>query len=614
MVALTMEAWSRIFFSISALAYTVLVLIVFLKKEKVWTLDNYVYLSMIVLIIAQLSLGCFNQIVIDPKLSLITKKIYNSLFCIWGSMTTLYFFVALSSRSQGYIAFKLNPEKKYFTKAIYIFGIVGLIEAIMVIVLKQLPNEVGLYYTSKGASPNFAYVVFAFYLVFWFVLFVRADKEKKKRLRPLIIFVFIASAGAVLQLIVPSLYITGAVTALSTAVIFLTIGNPDIGRIEELNIARDSALRANQVKSEFLSSISHEIRTPLNAIVGFSESLVEEEMNEQAKNDVNIIRSSAVNLLEIVNGILDISKLDANKLEVVEQEYVLSKVVNEIIASTRSYMGNKNVNFVVKYNEKLPQVLIGDITKFKNITNNILTNAVKYTTSGKIVLNIDGIVNDAKSSCRLLVTIEDTGMGMTEDVLADLFANYQQSDDKLSGSGLGVAVTKKLVELLGGRIKVVSKVGSGTTFTYGIDQRIMAFESNETEDIYLEDLQVFDATGKKIMIVDDNLLNLKVAKKMVLEYNAEVDIFQSGQECLDKINSGAKYDMIMMDDFMPEMNGKQTLDNLKLIQGFNLPVIALTANNDSNSKEKYESEGFNDYLSKPIVKEELNIIMKKYLS
>lgn len=614
MVALTMEAWSRIFFSISALAYTVLVLIVFLKKEKVWTLDNYVYLSMIVLIIAQLSLGCFNQIVIDPKLSLITKKIYNSLFCIWGSMTTLYFFVALSSRSQGYIAFKLNLEKKYFTKAIYIFGIVGLIEAIMVIVLKQLPNEVGLYYTSKGASPNFAYVVFAFYLVFWFVLFVRADKEKKKRLRPLIIFVFIASAGAVLQLIVPSLYITGAVTALSTAVIFLTIGNPDIGRIEELNIARDSALRANQVKSEFLSSISHEIRTPLNAIVGFSESLVEEEMNDQAKNDVNIIRSSAVNLLEIVNGILDISKLDANKLEVVEQEYVLSKVVNEIIASTRSYMGNKNVNFVVKYNEKLPQVLIGDITKFKNITNNILTNAVKYTTSGKIVLNIDGIVNDAKSSCRLLVTIEDTGMGMTEDVLADLFANYQQSDDKLSGSGLGVAVTKKLVELLGGRIKVVSKVGSGTTFTYGIDQRIMAFESNETEDIYLEDLQVFDATGKKIMIVDDNLLNLKVAKKMVLEYNAEVDIFQSGQECLDKINSGAKYDMIMMDDFMPEMNGKQTLDNLKLIQGFNLPVIALTANNDSNSKEKYESEGFNDYLSKPIVKEELNIIMKKYLS
>lgn len=614
MIALTMEAWSRIFFSISALAYTVLVLIVFLKKEKVWTLDNYVYLAMVVLIIAQLSLGCFNQIIIDPKLSLITKKIYNSLFCIWGSMTSLYFFAALSNRSQGYIAFKLNPEKKYFTKAIYIFTIVGLIEAIMVIVLKQLPNEEGLYYTSKGASPNFAYIVFAFYLIFWFVLFIRADKEKKKRLRTLIIFVCIASAGAVLQLIVPSLYITGAVTALSTAVIFLTIGNPDIGRIEELNIARDSALRANQIKSEFLSSISHEIRTPLNAIVGFSESLVEEEMDEQDKEDVKIIRSSAVNLLEIVNGILDISKLDAKKLEVVEQEYVLSKVVNEIIASTRSYMGNNNINFVVKYNEKLPQVLIGDVTKFKNITNNILTNAVKYTTSGKIVLNVDGIINDEKNSCRILVTIEDTGMGMTEDVLKDLFANYQQSDDKLSGSGLGVAVTKKLVELLGGRIKVVSKVGSGTTFTYGIDQKIMAFESNETEAIYLEDLKAFDAAGKKVMIVDDNLLNLKVAKKMVLEYNAEVDIFQAGKDCLEKIKSGAKYDMIMMDDFMPEMNGKQTLDELKKLAGFDIPVIALTANNDSNSKEKYSSEGFNDYLSKPIVKEELNIIMKKYLS
>ena len=403
MPAMTMEMWSRIYFSISALAYTVLVLIIFLRKEKVWTLDNYIYLSMLILVIAQLSLGCYNQTVVNPQLSLITKKIYNSLFCIWGSMTSLYFFVALSSRNQGYVAFKLNPEKKYFTKGIIIFSIIGLIEAITVIILKQLPNEEGLYYTSKGASPNFAYVVFAFYLVFWFVLFVRADKEKKKRLKSLIIFVFIASCGAVLQLVIPSLYITGAVTALSTAVIFLTIGNPDIGRIEELNIARDSALRANQVKSEFLSSISHEIRTPLNAIVGFSESLVEEEMDEQDKGDVNIIRSSAVNLLEIVNGILDISKLDANKLEVVEQEYVLSKVVNEIIASTRSYMGNKNVNFIVKYNDKLPQVLIGDITKLKNITNNLLTNAVKYTTSGKIVLNIDGIVNDAKNSKRQIM-------------------------------------------------------------------------------------------------------------------------------------------------------------------------------------------------------------------
>ena len=614
MIELTMEAWSRIFFSISALAYTVLVLIVFLKKEKVWTLENHVYLAMLILVIAQLSLGCFNQAVIDPQLSLITKKIYNSLFCIWGSMTTLYFFVALSNRSQGYVAYKLNPEKKYFDRAMLIFIIIGLIEAILVVVLKQYPNDEGLYYTSKGPSPNFAYAAFALYLIFWFVLFIRAEKEKRKRLRSLILFVFIASGGAVFQLIVPTVFITGAVTALSTAVIFLTIGNPDIGRIEELNIARDSALRANQIKSEFLSSISHEIRTPLNAIVGFSESLVEEEMSEQNKEDVNIIRSSAINLLEIVNGILDISKLDANKLEVVEQEYVLSKVVNEIIASTRSYMGNNNVNFVVKYNEKLPQVLIGDITKFKNITNNLLTNAVKYTNSGKIVLNIDGIVNDTKNICRLLVTIEDTGIGMTEDVLADLFANYQQSEDKLSGSGLGVAVTKKLVELLGGRIKVVSKVGSGTTFTYGIDQRIMAFESNETEDIYLEDLKAFDATGKKVMIVDDNLLNLKVAKKMVLEYKADVDIFQTGKDCLDKIKSGAQYDLIMMDDFMPEMNGKQTLDNLKQHAGFNIPVIALTANNDSNSKEKYESEGFNDYLSKPIVKEELNIIMKKYLS
>jgi CheY-like chemotaxis protein len=383
--------------------------------------------------------------------------------------------------------------------------------------------------------------------------------------------------------------------------------------IEELNITKESADRANKAKSDFLSSMSHEIRTPLNAIVGFSEALSEEEMRPDEKEEVNIITTSAINLLEIVNGILDISKIDAGKLEITNKDYILNNLINDALITAKRYVGDKKLDFKVDVDSTLPQVLNGDIVKIKSILTNLLINSVKYTESGNIYIGVDGkVVND---KCKLIINIEDSGKGIEASALPNLFTSYQLGDktDGFDGSGLGVAVTKKLVELMGGKIHVKSAVGVGTSFIFTLEQNIIAKTSNEVEGIFAEELSIFDATGKKILVVDDNGVNLKVAKRLLKDYKVEVDLANSGKECLEKINSGNVYDLIMMYDFMPEMDGASTLSNLKLINGFNTPVVALTANNESGSRDKYISLGFNNYLPKPIAKEELNKILKEFL-
>ena len=226
---------------------------------------------------------------------------------------------------------------------------------------------------------------------------------------------------------------------------------------------------------------------------------------------------------------------------------------------------------------------------------------------------IDSVVNN--TTARLIVTVEDTGKGIKEEALPTLFTSYQKGDNAgiIDGSGLGVALSKQLVELMGGHLNVKSKIEEGTCFIFALDQTILAETSNKVEGIYEEELTTFDCKGKKVLVVDDNGVNLKVAKRLLKDHNLEIDLATSGQECIDKIKLGTKYDLIMLDDFMPNMNGKQTLDNLHQINGFATPVIALTANNEADSKEKYKSYGFDDFLSKPISKEELNRLLRNYL-
>ena len=322
------------------------------------------------------------------------------------------------------------------------------------------------------------------------------------------------------------------------------------------------------------------------------------------------------NLLDIVNGILDISKIEANKLEIINKEYDIYSMLDELIALTKARIGDRSLEFRANIDKSIPSVLYGDNIRLKQIILNILTNAVKYTKEGFVELTVSSVIKD--NVCRLIISVEDSGIGIKEESLPKLFSKFERLNVEKSltieGTGLGLAITKKLVELMNGKIVVQSVYGQGSKFTVSIDQRIIAIEKPLIKETKVSESKVINANGAKILIVDDNELNIKVASTLLKKYNFKIDSATSGYACLEKINKKEEYDIIFLDDMMPKMSGRDTIKRLKNIPNFNTPVIALTANAIEGMKQEYLDCGFDDYLSKPIEKLELERVIKTYIN
>ena len=385
--------------------------------------------------------------------------------------------------------------------------------------------------------------------------------------------------------------------------------------LEEVSMAKEAAEKANSAKTEFLSNMSHEIRTPLNAIVGFSESLKDDNVPEETRGKINDIITASNNLLEIVNGILDISKIEANKLELVNKEYDIKSTLDELESLTRARIGEKGLELNVNIDPTLPRVLYGDNVRLKQVILNILTNAVKYTKEGHIDFTVSSVVKDGM--CRLIVSVEDTGIGIKQENINKLFSKFERLDVEkqmtIEGTGLGLAITKKLVDLMGGTIVAQSVYGQGSKFTVSVDQKIISVKAIEKPKPLLES-KIIDVSGAKALIVDDNELNIKVASTLLKKYNFTIDSCTNGQDCIKKLLQDDSYDIIFLDDMMPRMSGREVIKKLRQAEDFNIPTIALTANAIEGMKEEYLACGFDDYLSKPIEKVELERVIKTYLN
>lgn len=470
------------------------------------------------------------------------------------------------------------------------------------------------YCTGPAAYP--LYVFCAVLILFCNFMLIKNFKNiKKKKCIPLFVYFVGMGIGALVQHYYPNMTISTIIESIVLFIMYFTIENPDIKLIEQLEIAKEAADKANQAKTDFLSNMSHEIRTPLNAIVGFSEALKYDDLSEDSMEKVNDILMASNNLLEIVNGVLDISKIEANKLEIIDKEYDTKSVIEELVALSKARIGDKGLDFRVYIDPSLPSILYGDNTRIKQVVLNLLTNAIKYTKEGFVDFKVNTVQKD--NICRLIFTVEDSGIGIKEESLPKLFSKFDrlgvEKEMTIEGTGLGLAITKRLVDLMGGKIVVQSVYGHGSKFTVSIDQRIIAMKEPALKETKYSESKVINVKGTKCLIVDDNALNIKVASTLLKKYGFEIESASNGLECISKVNKPNEYKIIFLDDMMPHMSGRETIKRLKNNPEFKIPVIALTANAIDGMKEEYLSLGFDDYLSKPIEKNELERVIKRFI-
>jgi len=590
-----------VLFTVFSIIYCAILIIVFFSKKRVNSIENKLFLVISIITLLELFSGFAITFVSNSYVELF-NKLYYSVLIVWIILFTIYTITISYGNNENI--------KKLFVRIIPITIVCFILTVMIIFILPMDFVVTSDVMFSYGKSASFVYgISFVCILVMLICLISKIKVIIDKKYLPLLAFILLGSIAAIIQFNDPTLYVITPLKVIIIYIMYFTIENPDLKLINELNIAKEQAEKANNAKTEFLSNVSHEIRTPLNAIVGFSQTLMERELPSEARDEIKDILQASDNLLEIVNGILDISKIEANKLEIIEKEYESRQIFDELVSLTKARIGDKSLTFEVHIDELMPKFLYGDSTRLKQIVLNLLTNAVKYTKEGKICMMVSSVVKG--DICRLIIAVEDTGIGIKPEKIDKLFTKFErldvEKDITIEGTGLGLAITKKLVDLMHGQIVVSSTYGEGSKFTVAIDQKVATGENIKVK----EPLKVQDFNNMKVLVVDDNKVNLKVANRMLAAFNVLVDEADSGEACLEKVKTN-DYDLILLDIMMPHMSGVETLNHLKEMK-VTSKVVALTADAISGMREKYLSDGFDGYLAKPIQKEELqNVLSKMY--
>ena len=424
------------------------------------------------------------------------------------------------------------------------------------------------------------------------------------------------------------------ITIVILTIVFISMGLKSL-TVEELNVQltetsymTEKAIAESEAKTAFLSNMSHEIRTPINAVLGMNEMILRECDDKEILEYSSSIKTAGDTLLGLVNNVLDFSKIEANKMEILPVEYELSSVLNDLVNMVRTRAEAKDIALKLDFDSSIPNILFGDEVRIKQIITNILTNAVKYTEEGSIIFSVKGRKEESTSDeIYIDVKVSDTGIGIKKEDIDKLFNKFdrieQERNRNIEGTGLGMAITSKLLELMDSKLEVESEYGKGSVFGFAVKQKIVKDEPlGDYEESVKKQLESrkqyhekFNAPMANVLVVDDTPINLVVFKNLLKATKIQIDEANDGFESLAKTKQN-KYDIIFLDHMMPEMDGIKTLEKMKedaADLNRDTPVICLTANAISGAREKYISAGFDDYLSKPIDSDKLEDLVYQYL-
>ena len=592
---------------ICSLIYSLLIAIVYFSKKRANIQETRFYDALVGVNIVNLILEllcCYTVYNIDsmPFFTEIINRLFLLVIFYWQTLFTVYIYI---------ISFKKNyNDKLNFNTKIGKVAIVAWI--IMILGLMFLPldyyNDNNTVY-SYGKSASFLYFIVVIYLVVWTICyFKKKNKEKSNKYLPILAFILVMIIALIIRAINPGILIISASFAFVTNLMFFTIENPDQKLIKEIQLAKKFSDDSNYEKSLFLFNMTQDIRMPITNINRCINNIYNSDNIDNIKEQVKEIDSHSIELYNIVNNVLDISKVDIKNIKTIDNKYNIKNLLKEVITFNKTRISDKKLEFRFNIDKSLPEYLYGDSIKLKQILNELINNAIKYTNEGFISLNVTSIIK--MDLCRLIIYVEDSGIGIEADRISKLF---NSNNDDLTDDKLTLSEIQKMLNVIGGTIIVNSEYNKGSKITIVLDQKI----DNKTKSKELEIIEKYKdliIENKKILLVDDNESSIKMITKLTSNFDISLDCVSSGKECLDKIRNKEKYDLILLDEEMPKLSGYDTIKKLKEINNFNTPVVLLTKNSNLEFSEIHLNYGFSDLLVKPVNKTTLTKIYNKYLN